>query len=278
MNEGEATPHPEKDSAHERRTKAARGALDAAVERCFEVFAQHCPPVFPMDVCSPCCVPAEFEGEIRQMTQRGLTDFQISEFLFAARTDSEPSRGWTNFFLPRILQLYARGQDPTPIAEVGLARLGELDWRDTYPPDQVEALEAFGLAWLRDRLAHYPWEQPGEGPFAALIVMAIGGFDLQQLLAAWLEDDSPSSTLNFVDDWSYGYFYRSRVDNPFLDSPVWVRQFHNWVRNPRVRDTWFGRMMELDPDLVDEYRQNSHFRMDCPDEFVAYFLATDADL
>ncbi|MDO4259728.1 MAG: hypothetical protein Q4C87_09450 [Actinomycetaceae bacterium] len=273
----------EQSAVYEAHKKETRAALDAAVGECFEAFHMETPPPETLDVCTYCCARPELEGEVRRTSQGEVTASQIEEYLSAARRGDQPSRGWTLFFLPRILELYARGQEPSHIPEVGLMRIADLNWRQTFPARQSKALETFALAWMRNLLTHYPWKQTDEGGFGALVTLALGGFDLQPLLDAWLTDISPSATLNFIRDWSYEYFSEGAIRHPFLEekSDI-VAQLHEWIRSPIVRSSFYSRIMELDPALVAAYEDNivewTFLNGKKPVEYISDFLAGTADL
>lgn len=283
-------PHSTAHANHVARLKNSQAALDAVVDECFSAFHMETHPRETLDVCTLCCARPELEDEIRRSKQRHLNVDQVYEYIGGARTVEEPpSQAWSQYFLPRIVEIYAHGRE-LPSADphfglgmAGLERLRALNWKTELLPLQREALNRFAFAWLENRLAHYPWEQPDKGPFTALVILINGDFDLQPLLNNWLNNDSPSATLNFIDSWNYEYFCAGQVHNPFLsDTPAAVRQLHDWIRNSTVRATFRKRISQLDPHLLEVYRAKVHrwiFLADIhPDEYVLDFLTTNKDL
>jgi hypothetical protein len=93
-----------------------------------------------------------------EAAERALTTTPLAEIpadLLAEYTNS--AHEWDDemlYFLPRYLDLIARGECPSQVAvEFSLSRLAWIDWCTAWPAARREALETFFAALLRDRLA-----------------------------------------------------------------------------------------------------------------------------
>ncbi|MDO4259729.1 MAG: hypothetical protein Q4C87_09455 [Actinomycetaceae bacterium] len=219
-------------------------------------------------------------------TFRGFLPERSLDFLTAKGTDflEHPHP-----YMPRLLQAFAEGEevledaDICALAQESLYSTLSTDWDGVFPAMEYEALENYGAAWLRHRLAHFPWEQGHQGALKAVVTLVNVGFDPEPLLRAWLEENTAEATLTFIHDWSAAYFYSGKLWDSGLYSPRHIDQFHQWIRNAAVRDIFFERMVELDPALVSEYKvKGPHFAFfdpfTHPYELVSTCLATNADL
>ena len=134
----------------------ARQALHDAVERAYAVFANY-RPGREVSVCR-CgrCIEPQSEAELLNAPLREIGHYALSDYHAAANVDSPPGfdPDELRYFLPRMLEFVA-ADDAASFSDpaVALRRLGECNYRSTWPASEIAAVDGFYCALLDLQLA-----------------------------------------------------------------------------------------------------------------------------
>jgi hypothetical protein len=180
--------------------------LEKIVAAAYRVFAPyHLHPGTKLTVCyCNSCTTPEREAELRSTPLRSLTKELLSEYTKSAHDwdDDDVSREF-RYFLPRYMELMAGGEAPYSNC-LEFSRLGGVDWRTTWPADEVRVMEAFFdailLRALQDiRLAQWPagwFLKTDVSDVLTLIVLANG--DLARALNVWDAAPDPHGAIHMA--------------------------------------------------------------------------------
>lgn len=181
----------------------SRRALQDAVENAYRVFARYRPGT-EVSVCRcPRCIQSDSEFELLNKPLRDVGHYALSDYVYAANNEGEPGfdPDELRYFLPRILEFIAADDAPSfSDPAVTLRRLAQCRYRDTWPSDDVAAVDRFYSALLANHLARRTsvWagrsgEHPSSGGADILCMVVIGGGDLDRLLSEWDANREPRS-------------------------------------------------------------------------------------
>jgi hypothetical protein len=211
--------------------------LQAAVENAYSVFSRYRPGM-PLIICTcSVCVSEETERLLRTTPLRNLSVALAFEYsnschdrrLLVAQDEQR-------YFLPRYLDLIAHGEgvelhpDGTAMA---LSRLRDLDWRTTWPANEVEALETFFQCLMTDWLGctdvvlRYSYSRHGRDNGTwhlaknvddILVLIEESGGDSRGVLNAWDVYGDPPAAIHMA----YvcrEYFGSSHFNTDFFTKP-----------------------------------------------------------
>lgn len=230
--------------------------LDAAVRNLYTVFGRHRAPEHTLDVCLGCCVDVNMERELRQLPLNALTARHFYQYNDSAKSAVQPG-GEILYFLPRMLELLAQGEQLHHSTELYLDRIGRCE-AGAFSSREQQALQDFALAHFSLGLEQWPPSPQsafqGENAFTILLMWDFAGVDIQALLAHWLACESVASTLHYVeagfwDFWSFGCV----VSNAFAgDRPTYRTTLESWLTASPNRSRFAGKLLELsatDPQI-----------------------------
>lgn len=160
-----------------------------------------------LDVCHcPCCMTEETERVLVATPLREIPSGTLAEYTNSAHgwDDGEVARQMRHF-LPRYLELIALGEPPCNMGlDICLRRLGSAGWRSKWPAAEVDILDRFFDAFLRQGLADLELTQWPVGwrlasDMADVLTMAVtAGAEIGRLLAAWERAEDPGATLHMA--------------------------------------------------------------------------------
>jgi hypothetical protein len=189
-------------------TKANEASLRQVVEDAYRVFSPYLPhPSTQLTVCyCNCCMTRETEAALRKTPLRSLTTELLSEYTNSAHgwDDDYISREF-RYFLPRYMDLMASGEIPCYNGlECTFSRLQGVNWRATWPADEVRVLDGFFDALLLQtltnvRLVDWPagwFLETDISDILVLVVLANG--DLERVLAVWDAAPDPSGAIHMA--------------------------------------------------------------------------------
>ncbi|WP_343292045.1 hypothetical protein AAHN93_07485 [Vandammella animalimorsus] len=231
-------------------------ALAAAIEHAYRVFGACPPPAGPLDVCMPCCVEPEMEEQLRHLPLRQLTPKHLYEYNNSAKNDVQ-SIAEVGYFLPRLLELIAQGKEVHHSTELYLDRLGRCP-ADSLSSEQWQAVQAVAQALFADCLARYPWERGGPWNgytlFDVLLMLHIGGLDIQPLLDLWLRTDTPQATLHYANAAWFDYWLDGCVSNAFTkDRSDYITCVDGWMRHEAHRLIFMQRLLALETTRIPHF-------------------------
>lgn len=225
--------------------------LDAAVEGAYRAFPdrERDRPRFPLDVCLSCCTPEETEKELREWPRKRLTARHLYEYNCTAKSEVQDARE-VGYFLPRMLDLLARGEEIHHSLEISLDRVGLCppgSWTDA----QQQALDRFASAYFDAVLRHGP---PAEGyraylddPFSVLLMFDYAGLEVGPLLASWLHCQHPCSTVQFVRTTYWDFWEGREYSNAFAGNrPAFRRKVRDWLLAPAHREQFTAKMLSAE--------------------------------
>ncbi|SFU83513.1 hypothetical protein SAMN05216350_10643 [Polaromonas sp. YR568] len=198
------------------------------------------------------------EKEMRQLPLRQITARHFYEYNCSAKDVPQPPRE-IKYLLPRMLELLAFGAELHHSRAIYLSRLGNCE-TGAFSSEEHEAIAAFALAYFSDRLGQHPWqsgEAEGYGSdeiFECLLMLEIGGVDLQPLLDYWLKDESTAATLHYVSAGFYDFWQQEqRIDNAFgKDRLQFQELMKTWLTDDGHRRTFAQRILDLEMNNFDQ--------------------------
>ena len=227
---------------------ALRGAVDAA----YAAFGHHRAPTQMLDVCIACCMDEALEREMRRMPLRQVTVRHFYEYNSSAKSVEQPAEELL-YFLPRMLELLAQGEELHHSTELYLDRLGKCP-ADALSPKERAAVDAFALAFFREGLGHTgrePSPFDGANAFDILLMFHKGGVDVQPLLAHWLTDERPSAVLHYTEASYWDFWGRNGIQNAFAeDQPEFCETMKAWMLDEGHRQRFAQKILALDTSAM----------------------------
>ena len=221
--------------------------LTAAVENAYRVFARY-PLKGTVSVC-PCCVSEEKARELSTEQLDCISQALLAEYTHSAHSWNGKVEDDLRYLLPRYFELIAGDIHPTQFAdEICLQRLADADYRNIWRQKDSDAIDAFFLALMRDRLA-MPVEPDWSGLTAggdpvesALCLIAHASGELTPLLAMWDADDSRAATLHIANIVSHANWHAKQLQNTWWraehrpNGQVAMQQIIAWLLRPQTRE------------------------------------------
>lgn len=213
--------------------------LQLVVEDAYKAF-RHARPAYPLDVCLNCCMDAELEQEMRKKPLRELTARHFYEYNTSAKSAEQPVDEIL-YLLPRMLELIAEGADVHHSVELFLDRVGNCP-EGTFDKVQRQVLDRFALRlFARELDGEDTW---GKEPFSLLLMFDNGGLDIAPLLASWLANTSPASTVRYVRDTYWDFWPTRDYGNPFAgDRPAFRACLRDWMLDPENGRRFADKLM-----------------------------------
>lgn len=229
--------------------------LRAAIERAYRVFSPYS-DVFgskSLEVCRcPCCMYEEAEHALLNTPLREITPLDLGEYTNSAH-------GWDDnviahefrYFLPRYLELIARYDPLDYIGFTGaLCRMGEANWLDKWPEEQVDCIYAFFEALVRATLDDISHDIPGKSKYDTADIEDVltcihnAGGDIARMLRVWDTAPDPGAAANMA---------KIRMRVTWRDG---VPCLDNWDADAKMRADGesiaaFVRRMEVDARIED---------------------------
>lgn len=227
-------------------------ALSLAITQLYAVFNDEQALQQPLNVCTACCMSAEQELEMRHLPRRELTDKHFYRYNDSAWSNMQPTAEM-KYFLPRMLELLAQGEDLHHSTEITLQRLGNCDLADFNCVERA-AIDAYALAFFADGLRQWPCQPHprfmGDDAFTTLLMFEFGAI-VDLLLAHWLQDNSDTATLHFACATYWNYWETGRMNDEFANPFAYEREEYQkvmatWLLAPENRQHFAQRIRNFD--------------------------------
>jgi hypothetical protein len=246
--------------------------VDGAVERLYRVFKPYKAPQHTLDVCLFCCMDVELEIEMRQLPLRDITARHFRAYNDSAKSERQPVDE-LKYLLPRMLELVAAGEEIHHSVAIYLDRLGNCERAD-FSTAEHEAIAAFALAYFASTLRQYPWlsakDYPEKDAFDVLLMLEIGGVDIQPLFGHWLNDETSAATLHYVYCGFYNFWQSRCIQDAFaIKRPQYLEMLWAWLMDERHRRVFAHRILELDMDAIEQVPMCSYGNFITPKEMAA---------
>ncbi|PJK09491.1 hypothetical protein CO614_09870 [Lysobacteraceae bacterium NML120232] len=227
-------------------------ALAEAIERCYQAFGDY-PVPSELDVCTQCCMAPEMEAQMRKLPLRDIPAEYFHVYNSSAKADVQRADE-VGYFLPRMLELIAQGEELHYSTEMYLVRLERCP-KGGFTPLQWQAVQAAAEAVFAEALSRYPWQPYIHEPlfvlFDVLLMWHKGGLDIQPMLDFWQRSDTPSATLQYADSAWFGYWVKGGIDEPFAeDQPQYISLMEAWLKDENHQSTFLARLLALDVQAV----------------------------
>lgn len=194
--------------------------LQAAVERAYDVFSPYADVygATSLSVCRcPCCMYDEAEHALLNTPLREITPLDLGEYANSAHgwDDGKIAREF-RYFLPRTLELIAQYDPLDSIGFTGaLNRMGDANWLDKWPKEQVDCINGFFDAFLRSTLLSLYHPIPGRSEYDLAdigdVLMCIynAGGDIARMLKVWDTAPDPGAAASIANvrmrvTWKHG--------------------------------------------------------------------------
>jgi hypothetical protein len=203
--------------------------LEATIGDAYRIFA-HYEVRHSLTVCHcPSCMTVEVEHELLKTPLRQISSSLLSGYTNSAHNWNDgPVAREVRYFLPRYLELIAANDPPDNLGlDICLRRLGQTQWREKWPPAEVDVLDRFFDHFALACLQRLDLEQTPSGwwqlafDFKAVLTLAItAGGDLNRILAAWNAAEDPAAATHGA---SLRYDLADDGRGPYLCSPCLER-------------------------------------------------------
>lgn len=225
----------------------ARSDLLAVIEEAYLVFGRRSAPPRPLDVCLACCVSEEVEQQLRLLPLKRIPAAYLYEYNCSAKggTQSAPEVG---YFLPRMLELLASGEEIHHSIEISLDRLGRCP-KDSWTAEEQAVLDRFAKACFDVLLRHGPCTSDRrraflDDPLSVLLMFDIGGLDVGPLLEMWLQSEHPLATVQYVETTYWDFWQECDYQNGFAsDRPEFRKRLREWLLAPEHKKQFAEKMI-----------------------------------
>jgi len=152
------------------------------------------------------------------------------------------------YFLPRILDLLARGEVPHFALELTLSNLRECP-EGMLDGTELELLNRFVMAYFKNLVGPNEWQarsaKPEDDPLDVLAMTHLAGLPVQPLLDWWVASDDVRSSQHFVQSAYWNWWGPSCSMHPFLeDESGFLAVLQAWLADPTVRARWRAKLAE----------------------------------
>lgn len=223
--------------------------LRDAVADLYRAFRRYQAPSTQLDVCLNCCMSADLEAEMRSKPLRSLYRDHFYEYNTSAKNTVQSAEEVT-YFVPRMCELLVEGVDIHHSVELYLDRLGRCPV-GSLSREERAALDGFALVYFAEALKQPLYQEGGlfqrDDAMTTLLMFAIGGIDIDPLLAHWETDAASPAVVHFAHTacWSF-WHYGGVVTNAFADDRAdFTQKIDTWMRSPRVRQMFAERILTL---------------------------------
>ncbi len=216
-------------------------AMPAIIADAYQVFGRHPAPSLPLDAC-PCCMDPELQEDLRKLPLSQLSRHYFSEYNSAAKGEVQPVSE-VLYFLPRLLELVAHGEEVHHSIELYLNRIGRCP-QTTFNESEQAILDRFALTYFADHLASLE-HRVLKDAMSVLLMFHIGGLRLEPLLDYWLNCQDPRSTIHYVETCYWDFLEGREVSNPFADDlPDFRQTIAQWMLAPAHRAVFANKLMQ----------------------------------
>ena len=165
---------------------------DELIEQGYSLFSSYRVSI-PLDVCKVCCISDEEERILVKTPVKQLSKDILQTYIGSASCGSNKEQSEMCHFIPRILELIAKGEYPTISIETLFDRLYRFPLKDT---EYDFLFKFFSEFWLK-YINHYPDK------------------DILPFLELWRRQKSQASIFHFVDLILDASFGKHRILNMF---------------------------------------------------------------
>lgn len=223
-------------------------ALHAAVDAAYAAFQHHRAPTQMLDVCTACCMDEAREREMRRLPLRQVTARHFYEYNTSAKSSEQPADELL-YFLPRMLELLARGAELHHSTELHLDRLGNCS-ADALSVRERGAVDAFALAFFREGLGCAREDASpfgGSNAFDILLMFHKGGVSIAPLLAHWFEDERESAVLHYADASYWDFWKNQEIESAFAeDRPEFRDTMKSWLLDAGNRQRFAQKIVGME--------------------------------
>jgi hypothetical protein len=220
-----------------------------AVADAYRAFARYREPVRPLDICGACCVSEEIDRQLCEWPLKRLKAQHFNEYNGSAKSEVQDARE-VGYFLPRMLELLAEGDQIHHSLELSLDRLGRCP-QGSWTPEQQSTLSRYALAYFDAILIGGPlsggvsrWL---DDPLSVLLMFDIGALETEPLLEHWLKCEHPFSTVQFVQTTYWDFWRHREYSNAFATSrPDFRQKVRAWLLHPEHRRKFALKMLSSD--------------------------------
>ncbi|MDZ7866104.1 hypothetical protein [Acidovorax sp.] len=227
-------------------------ALRTVVDAAYAAFQHHAAPTGTLDVCLACCMDEAMEREMRRLPLRQVSTRHFYEYNGSAKSSEQPAEELA-YFLPRMLELLAQGEELHHSTELYLDRLGNCSAHALSPRERA-AVDAFALAFFREGLGHLgrePGPFNGANAFDILLMFHKGGVSIDPLLAHWLQDERGSAVLHYANASYWDFWGQREIQNAFAeDQPVFRETMKAWLLDAGNRQRFAQKILAVDTSAM----------------------------
>lgn len=188
-------------------TEPGQGELPAIIARAYRIFAPYTPdPGTRLTVCyCDCCMTPETEAALRTTPLASISTALLSEYTNSAHGCDDHITCEFRYFLPRYMELMGAGDVPCYNGlEFTFARIADVDWRESWPAQEVQVLEEFFDALLLQTLQDVSVVKWPAGWFLAtdisdvLVLVVRANGDFARVLRTWDEAADPYAAIHMA--------------------------------------------------------------------------------
>lgn len=189
----------------------------------------------------------ELEALLCPLPLREVSARHFYSYFMAPSLDGHSSEEFL-YFLPRILDLLARGEVPNFALALALDDLKQCPERMLDATAQ-DLLNRFTLAYFKNLLGPNEWQarsaQPEDDPLDVLAMTHLAGLPVQPLLDWWAASDDIRSSQHFVQSAYWNWWGPNCSMHAFLeDEPGFLAVLQAWLADAAVRARWRAKLAE----------------------------------
>lgn len=212
-------------------------ALAGIVSQAYAVFSGFPTPDRLINYGGP-CRDHELEAAMCKVPLREVSAELFYSYFMEPTPDRHSNEEFL-YFLPRILDLLAQGEDTHFALSLALANVNRCP-SGTLSPAAVDVLDRFVLAFFKNLLGPNQWSRrwafQQEDAVSVLCMAHLAGSDIGPLLAWWVQTDDPQATRHFVETGYLEWWGPEAGPSPFVeDDADFLNQIQAWLGCPQTR-------------------------------------------
>lgn len=229
--------------------------MESLIAEAYELFKKY-QVKRPLDICTDCCMDIKNEGLLASLPVKEIPQDLLMEYNDGASTVKTPIEELKHF-LPRYMDLASSFEFPSHSTELTFRRLAPFNSGE-WTNEELGYLKKFALTFFKKCLSTYPLPQNDQIE-SILILLWLGQFQMDELLAYWITDPSSISTLHFKDLYLEGFKHNSlhKLSNGFADEEI-SNKLSNWINNKAVKHAFKDNIerLILNETAMDEHQLN----------------------
>lgn len=197
-----------------------------------------------LDICTNCCMSPDAAVKLASLPVREIPKDLLAEYNDGAKpykTRVEEIK----HFLPRYLDLVAQFEFPTHSAELSFSRLVPFN-QNEWTKEELDLLYQFPKEYVKHCLSIYPIPSFNDSIDNILIMLWKAGFNINELLTIWENEQTNESALHFRDLHFHGFnkYNQIKLSSAFGDKEL-ADILRIWLETETVKQNFADLIARL---------------------------------